>query len=81
MNTNNNNNKGATITGVTFTELLQLAFIILKLVKVINWSWFWVLAPTWISITAIIIVFIILLVIYAVINNWPQVKIEEEKLY
>lgn len=69
MNTNNNNNKGATITGVTFTELLQLAFIILKLVKVINWSWFWVLAPTWISITAIIIVFIILLVIYAVISN------------
>lgn len=27
--------------------LLQVAFIVLKLCKVIDWSWWWVLAPTW----------------------------------
>jgi fatty acid desaturase len=36
--------------GITFTGLLQVAFIVLKLCNVINWSWWWVLAPTWIPI-------------------------------
>lgn len=33
--------------GASFVELLQLVFIVLKLTKVIEWSWWWVLAPTW----------------------------------
>lgn len=35
--------------GVYFSELLQLAFIILKLTKVISWPWWAVLMPTIIS--------------------------------
>ena len=35
--------------GIGFTGLLQLIFITLKLLKVINWSWIWVLAPIWIT--------------------------------
>ena len=35
--------------GIGFTGLLQLVFITLKLLKVINWSWVWVLAPIWIT--------------------------------
>ena len=31
--------------GIGFTGLLTIAFIVLKLTKVINWSWFWVLSP------------------------------------
>jgi hypothetical protein len=34
---------------------LLIAFIVLKLVGVIAWSWWWVLAPVWIP-TAILIV-------------------------
>ena len=34
--------------GVGFFGLLGIAFIILKLLKVITWSWVWVLAPIWI---------------------------------
>ena len=30
-----------------FVGLLGLAFIVLKLCGVINWSWWWVLAPLW----------------------------------
>ena len=47
--------------GIGFTGLLQVAFIVLKLCKVINWSWLWVLSPTWISLilAILIIVFIV----------------------
>lgn len=41
--------------GVGFTTLLQIAFIVLKLTKVITWKWVWVLAPTWISAIIVII--------------------------
>lgn len=33
--------------GISMGGLLQVAFIVLKLCKVIDWSWWWVLAPTW----------------------------------
>lgn len=32
-----------------FGPLLSIAFIVLKLCKVINWAWIWVLAPIWIG--------------------------------
>lgn len=32
------------------STLLTVAFIVLKLCKVIDWSWLWVLAPLWIPI-------------------------------
>lgn len=31
-------------------ELLTILFIALKLTKVIDWSWWWVLAPIWITV-------------------------------
>lgn len=48
--------------GATGLELLQIAFIILKLCGIIDWSWWWVLAPTWASITLIGIIVIICLI-------------------
>lgn len=30
-----------------FMDLLCIAFIVLKLCKVIDWSWLWVTAPLW----------------------------------
>lgn len=30
--------------------LLQVAFVVLKLTDVIDWSWWWVLAPLWASL-------------------------------
>lgn len=32
---------------ITPLFLLQFTFIVLKLVGTINWSWWWVLSPTW----------------------------------
>lgn len=39
--------------------LLTIAFVILKLTKVISWSWWWVLAPIWIPFAIGLIVLII----------------------
>jgi hypothetical protein len=33
--------------GIGVLGLLGVAFVILKLVGVIGWSWWWVLAPFW----------------------------------
>jgi len=46
--------------GVGFTSLLGLAFIILKLCGVIGWSWWWVLAPFWLSAALAILVLVII---------------------
>lgn len=44
-------NKNTTVSGgVGVCGLLGVAFVILKLCKVINWSWWWVTAPFWIPI-------------------------------
>lgn len=51
-------------TGITFTGLLTVVFIALKLTGVINWSWWWVLSPIWIPWTiAIILAFIIAIIV------------------
>jgi hypothetical protein len=35
--------------GMGFDEVLGLIFIVLKLVGTIDWSWWWVLSPLWVS--------------------------------
>ena len=40
--------------GIGFFGLLTIAFIVLKLLKVITWSWWWVLAPTWIPMALVL---------------------------
>lgn len=51
--------------GIGFTGLLQITFIVLKLCKVINWTWFWVLSPLWISVVLVFVLSIILALIKA----------------
>lgn len=56
-NSNNNSTSG----GVTFCGLLAIAFIVLKLMSVIKWSWVWVLCPIWIP-ALIAIAFLIFII-------------------
>lgn len=60
---NNNNNSS----GIGFTGLLTIAFIILKLLKIINWSWVWVLSPIWITIALLTLFYTIAEII---IKKW-----------
>lgn len=50
-----NKNKNITIRGLGPTMLL-IAFIVLKLCHVIEWSWLWVLSPLWIPLALSIII-------------------------
>lgn len=45
--------------GIGFFGLLTIVFIVLKLTKVIDWSWWWVTAPAWGSAVLIIIVAVV----------------------
>jgi phosphoglycerol transferase MdoB-like AlkP superfamily enzyme len=53
-------NSGSTkIGGIGTLSLLGVAFIILRLCHVIDWSWWWVLSPFWIPIGIVLFVFLI----------------------
>lgn len=55
--------KRVVVGGNSFLGLLTIAFIVLKLVGEINWSWWWVLSPLWIPFAfglgiALLVIFI-----------------------
>lgn len=52
-----------------FLSILCLIFITLKLTGYIAWSWWWVLAPIWIPISTILVVFVIVGMLYVAENN------------
>ena len=44
---------------LNFGEVLLVAFIVLKLCGVINWSWWWVFSPVWIPLAIVAVILII----------------------
>jgi hypothetical protein len=46
--------------GIGFPGLLTILFIGLKLMGVISWSWWWVLAPLWVTGLLVIVVVVAL---------------------
>jgi len=56
---NDKNTKVNVSFGGGFFGLLTILFIALKLCGVIAWSWWWVLAPLWISWGLILILLVI----------------------
>lgn len=42
--------------GIGFAGLLTIVFITLKLTGYIDWSWWWVLSPIWISVILFFVV-------------------------
>ena len=64
------NNEKTTSGGIGFGSLLLLTFIILKLVGVIDWSWWWVLSPIWIPVVLLMAVLILLFVVYRIVKHF-----------
>ena len=60
--------RGKSASSISFCTLLALIFITLRLIGVINWSWWWVSAPLWIP-AAIAIPFVIIAVIISIVIN------------
>lgn len=49
------------------TGLLGIAFVVLKLLHVIEWPWIWVLAPFWIPVTLVLAFVIISLIVVSLV--------------
>lgn len=62
---------GNTNSGIGFFGMLTILFIGLKITGYINWSWWWVLSPIWISILVILII-IVILILYFIIKGVLQ---------
>lgn len=52
----NNNNSSS---GIGFMSILFIVFLVLKLCKVITWSWWLVTLPLWGGLVLLIIIFVI----------------------
>lgn len=55
--------------GIGFGGLLTIVFIVLKLTHVINWSWWWVLAPSWIPLSIAVFLLIVMGVVALIIRS------------
>ena len=52
--------------------LLGIAFVVLKLVGVINWSWWWVTIPFWAPIGLLAIFLIIIAIILSLKEKYEK---------
>lgn len=55
--------------GCSIVGVLTVVFIALKLTGVINWSWWWVLSPIWITALLVFALAFIAAVVIAVIQK------------
>lgn len=64
--------------GCGFCGLLTIAFIVLKLCGVIDWSWWFVLLPALISVALPIVVILIILLIYTITDWIDDIKFNKK---
>lgn len=62
-------NKKIEYNGLSFSSVLFLIFLVLKLCHVINWPWILVLAPIWLPFVIFIFVTIIMFLIALFLNK------------
>lgn len=54
--------------GPSGTMLLTILFVILKVLGYINWSWWWVFSPLWISAILVTVFIIFFLLVYMLVH-------------
>ena len=64
-------NKSTASGGIGFVGLLQIVFIVLKLCKVITWSWWAVMLPTIVS-SGVVMVAILAVLIFAAVQAFRE---------
>jgi len=52
--------------GFGICGLLGVAFVVLKLTGVINWSWWWVTLPFWGGLALALALFLLAIIVFAV---------------
>ena len=66
----NKDSNATVVTGCSFLSLLQIAFIILKLLGKIDWSWVKVLIPLWIELGIAAVVFLVVIIVVAISKDY-----------
>lgn len=61
---------GKSYGGIGILGLLGIVFVVLKLCKVIDWAWIWVLAPFWIELIISIIVIVAYVIFIRKARKW-----------
>lgn len=54
--------------GIGFLGALTILFIALKLTHVIDWSWWWVLAPLWIPVAVVLGIIAIAAIVISIVK-------------
>ena len=68
--------------GISFCGVLAIVFIVLKLLKVIDWSWLWVLAPIWIPLALYIVglgVYLLVVIVGLITRAKNRRRLEQTK--
>lgn len=60
--------------GITVLGLLGIAFVVLKLCHVIDWSWWWVTCPFWAVPAFVLTAFVFLMLFYLAQSLLPKRK-------
>ncbi len=55
--------------GMGISSVVGIVFIILKLVGVIEWSWWWVTLPLWGGIVLLGVLLVVLLILTAILGD------------
>lgn len=60
-----------TSSSIPYIGVLTLIFVVLKLCNVINWSWWWVFCPIWISFAlgAFLIIILGIISVFVIFMN------------
>ena len=70
--------QSSTAGGIGFCGALTIAFIVLQLCSVINWSWWWVLGPLWIPLAVIVtiasVIFVCVSIFYFIVYLWEECR-------
>ena len=61
---------GRQAVGVSGVTLLGIAFVVLKLCGVIDWSWWWVTAPFWGGFVIVVFFALIFLILVLASKSW-----------
>ena len=64
----NNNKVEVKNGGIGFLGVLQIVFIVLKLIGKINWSWGLVLAPLWAPLALTVLACVIVIILKLIFN-------------
>lgn len=65
---NKSNKQVATTSGISTLGLLGIAFVVLKLCHVINWSWWLVTLPFWGGLALFLVIALVIFLITALLS-------------